>query len=197
MIKRILASILALSLYACAQTQQPDVKQVNIRETVHILAADGGNGSGVMISPGVMLTARHVADKITEGLDLYVEPQHIKASVIRVSRDHDIALVSVPGIGCPCAKLAKEAPKIDDPISIIGYPLNKTIGAQIKTNGEYQAKTEDKYVTTAPTYFGNSGGGLFFNGKLIGILVEGHQEANHIGRSVALPYLKEFLKTEG
>ena len=148
-----------LSLTACTESA---------RGYVRLIGADMGNGSAVVLSPGVLLTAKHVAEAAPE---LFIEPQHIKVKVLRVSKDHDLALVSAPGVECPCVELAPYAPSIDDEVTIVGFPLNGTVKTQIVTKGTLQGILENSYVTTAPATFGNSGGGLFVNNKLVGILV--------------------------
>lgn len=194
LLKYVLASILlAVFLAGC---QDP-------RGTVRKVTADvDGNGSAVVLKPGLLLTAKHVA---TVSEHLYIEPEHIQAKVLRVSNDHDLALLEAPGIKCPCAALAESEPSRDNKVAIIGYPLGSSVEMQVRTEGLLQGTILDKYVTSAPGTYGNSGGGLFVGEYLIGIVVEGILQpgmtafgplavpANYLMRSIKLSVIKEFV----
>lgn len=141
---------------------------VDVRGPVRLIVnTTGGNGSVVVLKPGVVLTAKHVSGS---GGDLYIEPEHIKATLIRESLKSDLAILSAPGIGCPCAAVASFGPKVDDTVVVVGFPLNPMVQVQVLTEGKIHGVTERGYVTTASATFGNSGGGVFFGGKLVGIL---------------------------
>lgn len=143
----------------------------NIRSSVHLIEKDGGNGSGVMIQPFLMLTAAHV---VGDGLNLTVGPNKLPAKLLYIDKDVDIALLHV-AVDCPCAPLANP-PEIGEKVLLVGFPIHEHIHLQIVTEGTVQGLWERKLMTTAPAAGGNSGGGVFVyqdgEWRLAGILIQ-------------------------
>lgn len=112
--------------------------------------------SGVMIEEGLMLTAAHCDTGAYE--------------VVKKDSFNDLMLIKV-NMACPCAPLAKDIKK-DDIVRAVGYPLDRS--SQFLTEGRVQDSVVFEYpqymVHSAPTIFGNSGGGVFNErGELVGI----------------------------
>jgi S1-C subfamily serine protease len=116
--------------------------------------------SGVMIAPGVLLTAAHCFSQVDTPME----------EVIKMDRDVDLMLVKAPQLDCPCAPIAKTS-AVDDIIHAVGFPL--MTGVQVLTSGRIQEVDMQKtgfMMISAPIIFGNSGGGIFnSDGELIGI----------------------------
>ncbi|MDP3939630.1 MAG: serine protease [Deltaproteobacteria bacterium] len=150
---------------------------VNLRDTVHIVtivAPDGtvvGNGSGVMVAPRLMLTAAHVSGIGDRTLRVGIE--QAPAKVIKVDVLADIALLQV-ALGCPCAPVAWVNPQVDAEAIAIGHPSFNHAATQILTTGRIQGyvPSDRRLMFSAPISGGNSGGGLFVDGELVGIVVE-------------------------
>lgn len=124
------------------------------RSVVHMVSnTKGGHGSGVMIAHNLMLTAFHVSGP--EGKDLTVNGKPVK--VLKFDSDLDVALLEVEQ-GCPCIPITSDVPAPDSEVLAVGFPLS--VG-QVATIGHAQGVVDKILISTAPTIFGNSGGGLF------------------------------------
>lgn len=123
---------------------------------IFLKIGDSGNCSGVIVGKDTVLTAGHcvVGEQITVG--------DVPAKVLKVDKEKDLALLTVPGISCPCAPIEVKNLQIDSPIVTIGFPLG---GPQIATEGRVQTTWVDEMpiyeVITSPVSYGNSGGGVF------------------------------------
>lgn len=202
----------AFLLWACVAAALPaKVTDLQLqRETVMITAggpsiADGaiGGGSGSYIGDGLILTARHVV--ITEPLDpqsdrrdnLWVttyDGQHVKASIAFVSEDTDFAILRVPALKEPVARLSCSSPQTGEAVKAVGNPL-LLINWAVSPGSVVSTKAWDTNVievlsgghfdldsagwktivgATTPVLPGNSGGPIFdAAGDQIGILVAG------------------------
>jgi S1-C subfamily serine protease len=175
-----------------------------IRAATRLLYVPGlGNGSGVMIAPGRMLTAAHVA-KINEQVPLLLNGKPIK--VLKIDEDIDIALLEVDE-ACPCVSLTDKLPAVDQVAYIVGFPLHSEEMPQYLTEGRIQGTTTkyNRTLTSVPAAPGNSGGGLFVyedgKWKLAGILVSVSGMGNmfglimvfHMSHSVDIESIKKFL----
>lgn len=172
------------------------------RSTVHVIQVGEGNGSGVMIEQFLMLTAAHV---VGNGKDVTVGPRKLPAKLLYIDRANDIALLHV-AIACPCAPIATP-PAVDDPVVIIGFPINQHVHVQMATEGLIQGRWDNRLTMSANAAGGNSGGGVFVyqegQWKLAGILVEvagwcmgGMMcfPVTHISRAVATETMTQFLR---
>lgn len=151
--------------------------------------------SGVMVAPGVLLTAAHCFSPSDTPLD----------EVIKMDKDVDLMLVKAPQLDCPCAPIAKTS-AVDDIVHAVGFPLMS--GVQVLTSGRIQSLTLEKpgfMMISAPVIFGNSGGGIFnSDGELVGIASSVAVYAvgfdgiphivPHMGSATNLETIKEFLE---
>ena len=159
-----------------------EASEAKARATVVMLRGPTGNGSGVVLAPGVIVTAKHVAT--TGDLCVVTGSECTPATLAWASDVDDIAVMRADVV-CPCAsKIA--APKIDEKVLVIGYPYGNELNAQVLTRGEYQggATVEgfEYELTTASAASGNSGGGVFVvrDGEvyLVGVLTNASTEGD-------------------
>ncbi len=116
----------------------------------------GGGGSGVLIKPGLILTALHVVEPwkfVLPGWEGVVErfavrpeydvlevqfpgQQPLKASVVAVSAEHDLAILQVQQTGASAVPLGQTNAevKVTDEIAVLGYPGNL---------GQYQVQVQN------------------------------------------------------
>lgn len=216
MFKTITAVFAAIALLFGAAVVWPTKAQekgrpyTDIRTVVRpILAGEEGrfgNGSGVMIAPGRMLTAHHVAVQAEVFGDQFtVEGKPVK--VLREDEQIDIALLEVQA-SCPCATLVEALAVIDEPVALVGYPKSRSVHVQVVTRGEVQGYYEHRMVVTAPGALGVSGGGVFVkqDGRwlLAGIVVELSSQCSmpnicspiaHLTHAVDAKTIRTFLGT--
>lgn len=149
----------------------------------------GGHGSGVYIGDGYVLTAAHVAEGADKDGTVQVNRPRSDsdswndswtAEVLWTDKRQDFALLKLRAImdesGVPAAVVSCEPLKMQQPVTIVGWPLSL---GRIQSRG-YVASKEDKqpphwahaYVVVAPVTFGNSGGPVYDDaGKVVGLAV--------------------------
>lgn len=197
--------LLVLLALVLGCSTEPDVSDV--RAQVRKLAVGGGAGSGVVIAPGFVLTAQHVAINP----DLVLRAKGPKGKVLGLGDNDkvDLGLLYFPSrvAQCPCAKLAEFDALPDEPVYIVGYPLGIT---QTLTRGTSQGVVQQVVIpgmwgmqtvlgprlvfdaTIAP---GNSGGGAFVyrdgEFQLVGIVVE---MAGGVGLAIPVSVVRKFLQ---
>lgn len=149
-------------------------------ETVEIVA-DGGHGSGVLIGPDTILTARHVAVavadkdhavrvKLADGTEVFGHVVSVGAPETE-NRDDDEATIKldkpVPG---PYAHIACKPLAVGDRLHSLGYP--GPLGISV-TEGSVASDVPYKSVLTPTdlTIFPGMSGGPVFNdeGELVGL----------------------------
>jgi len=140
--------------------------------TVHRVLLPDGSGSAVAIRAGTAVVAAHV---VVDGIeDMTIKGYEAESiEYVDFSDKVDLAIVSVPGLLCPCAELARTSPFYLEEVLSVGYPLG--MGIKVTTEGRYQGDLNDeRHLFTAPGIFGNSGGGIFNEeGALVAILTGG------------------------
>jgi hypothetical protein len=166
------------------------------RAQVRFLENDSGQFcSSVVVAPGVLVTAGHCA-KMSVDTPLAIAGKPIKVLRFEDSWSNDLA-VAHADVACPCAKLAAEPARQDEPVIIVGFPMNPDVKAQTVHPALAQGLSpHGTRVVTVGSAPGNSGGGMFVfrdgEWQLAGILVHGLRGAQ-ISFAMDLPALKEFL----
>jgi hypothetical protein len=162
----------AVVVAACALVFAPAPRTT----VLPLYGAGDANAScgGVMVAPMRLLTAAHC---VSDGAKMEAGPNHMPLKILRLDAAKDLALAAV-AIDCPCAPIATDVVEVDEPVLVIGYPLNDTLEVQVATEGRAQGyaslgSSRSRLRTTAPVMPGNSGGGLFvrrrFHWELAGI----------------------------
>jgi len=113
--------------------------------------------SAVVTAPGVALTAKHctvLPDILVDGLAATVARQH---------PIEDVAELSVPGLGCPCAPVGAIRPMLDETLLGVGYLYGSI---PVTARGDYLGQVaspegEHYGFATINVGPGMSGGGVF------------------------------------
>lgn len=120
-------------------------------------------GSAVIVAPGVLVTANHVAKHIK--VVLY-KNKFVPVTVTYVDKINDVAVLQAVGIECPCVSVQKQLPSTDEEVVKVGFGLFPDVGVQNVTNGNYQGMSINSegmyfFLFTANAAPGDSGGGVF------------------------------------
>lgn len=189
-----LAVLVVAACSGCAPTTmvvvQPPANvgvQVGLQHTVFLSHL---GCTGVAIGGHNAVTAKHCVE------DLSVGTETIDGTLIWVSPDKDIAVLSVPTLDAPVP--VTRDPRLGEHLYAIGYPLQLPTRTQelTVTDGVFAGPTnEDREGRfTAPIYYGNSGGGVWGDdGALLGISVNGFLSMpghNYMVFSVDIPVLE-------
>lgn len=151
--------------------RSPVFEYVKPRSVVLILDSENGQGSGVVIAKGRILTARHVIEKEAK-LAIYLN-QRLPTKVLKQDEGLDLALLEAD-VDCPCANIYYSTPVTDGQAVVIGYPIFTYIGLKMANPGSIQGINGNSLYVTASVIPGMSGGGVFVpNGDhwdLVGIV---------------------------
>lgn len=158
--------ILALVLFlcACAAVDPSSVYRKTLSSTVKI-EDDSGLGSGVIINPHCVLTAKHVATKDRQQTIQTQDGKVYYVVAYFLSEYSDVAVVCVAEtFTAEPVHIRTNMPPQYAAVFVLGNPLGID---NVLTTGHYQGT--DGF--TAPIAWGNSGGGVFDEaGSLIGIV---------------------------
>lgn len=161
-----------------------------------------GQGSGTIVHPdGFIITNRHVVmlNNNTIAKDAYVtltDRRELKAKVLGVDDNTDIALLKVDERNLPCAHFCdSDKVRVGDAVFAIGNPLG--VGLSV-TSGIVSAlgrspglnSVEDFIQTDAAINPGNSGGPLIdFEGRIIGMnsAIRTQGQGGNIGIGYSIP----------
>lgn len=113
--------------------------------------------SAVVIDRDVALTAKHCAQVTGLMVD------NLPAVVVAVHALEDVAILSVPGLACPCVQISAMRPALDERIVLVGYLYGDI---KVTSQGEYLGPVVTPEgihygVVMAMSGPGMSGGGVF------------------------------------
>ncbi len=145
-----------------------------LMDTVVLIRDITGHGSGVMISPTLVLTNKHVS----RGGAMVIEFRDGKTTLGKLlwkAEHNDLALFEVDRQDRPTAAIACRAPKPGEPIMAIGHPIQAR-WAVSHGYGSSDVELPSPYGPVLPIdveiYPGNSGGPIFDkDGNIIGLAV--------------------------
>lgn len=174
-----------------------EIFALNNEKTVIVSRNDGGHGSGVIVSGGLILTNEHVIDGARQ-LEIILSDGNVKSveGVVISDENKDLALVKTDetlNIDPVVINDSYDAVVGDDVVAI-GSPsgfqntLSNGIISGIRT------KDSTKLIqTTATISFGNSGGGLFDQyGELIGINTWVYGDEGNLNFAVDISEFEEW-----
>ena len=173
-----------------------------------------GFGSGFVISPdGLLLTAAHVVEGAGElQVRLGGQNDSVGAKVLRISRQHDVALLSIekPAAGdAPCLMLQTTPPVAGTDVYAIGSPASEELAFSLSrgiVSGLRRVQSVPLIQTDASLSPGNSGGPLLdgqarvlgvVSRKIAGEAVEGLGFGVEIEAALAALKLQPGAATSG
>ena len=142
-----------------------------------VVEVEGGHGSGVLISPdGLVLTAAHVV-RSTQVADVRLQDgARLKAALIRIDPEADVALLKLPATSSPtsCLALRQTAVGTGEEIYAVGAPLDRSLAFSLTrgiVSGTREVRGATLLQTDASVNAGNSGGPLVDgSGRAVGIV---------------------------
>ena len=172
--------------------------------SVVIVKAGSGTGTGFYVTPEIILTAYHVVEKSSlVQLEFYNGRQNsgrIIAHDIRL----DLALIKADAVGIPLDIFSGNI-RLGSTVEAIGHPqgLSFTITRGIVSSLRKQASIYTKgsakvefVQSDTPVSPGNSGGPLFLGNKVIGVVDFGNVEkySQNLNFSVSFNEVRNFLR---
>jgi len=150
-----------------------------------------GQGSGVSVAPGLVVTNHHVVDGV-DRLVLVHQGRRSEAHVVLHDAEHDIALVrhDLPDLDHVAHRDTGES-HLGEEILTAGFPLAQVLGDDLKlTYGDVSGLRGGGDVTriqfTAPIASGSSGGALLdMSGRLVGLVSAALSHSAFSGHGVA------------
>lgn len=136
-----------------------------------------GQGSAVVISPdGYLLTAAHVVGKANNVVVRRKDGREVKARVVRLDTDADVALlhVATPGFFASCLGVSDQAVDVGRDVYAIGAPAGEELSFSISrgiVSGVRTIAGRSYLQTDASINPGNSGGPLLDSGgRVLGVV---------------------------
>ena len=144
-----------------------------------------GWGSGFFVDEGIVITNKHVIDEskyfrifatkddFSVDLECYKD---ITLSDVKINLDNDVAYIRVY-VNCEhgIVQFANNDPPKGQKIGIIGYPNKGTVSDSMKlsiSTGSITGETDQGWLSTdAYIHFGNSGGPVVENDRVVGVAV--------------------------
>lgn len=164
-----------------------------------------GSGSGLLIENNLILTNAHVAANATFiEIQRHGETKRHEAEIVYISHESDLAILRTkdPEIyaNIPPLQLG-ELPKMQQQVEVYGFPIG---GATLSvTRGVVSRIEKQDYVHTgenliavqvdAAINFGNSGGPVISDGKVVGVAMMSGFLTENIGYMIPTPIIKHVL----
>jgi len=168
----------------------------SVRGSVVHIRADGGQGSGVCVLPGIVITARHVTDGYRGPYEITFQNGEIyQSDIVWEDAGNDVSYLRFeqdPNHFIEYPTLQQTLPRVGDRVVVFGSPLgydffNTASPGYVTAIERSLHDVLDEYSTerrflwldmiqmNAPSYPGNSGGPVFNeDGEVVGILVAGY-----------------------
>lgn len=164
-----------------------------ISPSIVYIETELGSGSGVAISPVLILTNQHVIEGATN-IKIFSEKYSYFGNIVTADQEKDTCILRVktPSFLPVSGTRRYKDLEIGETVYTLGNPkgLTKTISDGL-ISGKRVVEGQNMIQITAPITYGSSGGGLFDGtGNLIGITTGGFDEGN---LNFAIP-IEEFMK---
>lgn len=165
-----------------------------------------GSGSGLIIDGGMILTNAHVsADATFIEVQRHGETKRYEAEVVYISHEADLALLRTKDkdIYKNVKPLELGAlPNTQEQVEVYGFPiggntLSVTRGVVSRIEKQNYAHTGENLIAVqvdAAINFGNSGGPVIADGKVVGVAMQSGFFTENIGYMIPTPIIRHFLK---
>lgn len=171
---RFLAAFIAVFfMSACISIPTRDAYDQMLNQTVLLIGEYGGNGTGVVVGDGLIVTAKHVARRSLKAE--YYSGSQAETKLIRKSEHADLALLGADTTGQPIAAINCDAVQIGEPLIAVGSPMGSRwvvthgrVGSLRRVSGDNDP--DNYFLADLAINPGNSGGPVFNSDfELVGI----------------------------
>lgn len=165
-----------------------------------------GSGSGLIIKGGLILTNAHVAaDSTFLEVQRHGETKRYEAEVVYISHEADLALLRTKekNIFNEVKPLELgDLPQTQQEVEVYGFPIGGTTlsitrGVVSRIEKQNYAHTDENLIAVqidAAINFGNSGGPVISDGKVVGVAMQSGFFTENIGYMIPTPIIQHFLK---
>jgi len=165
----------------------------------------GITGSGCIIKGKKILTNAHVvSDETFVQVRRYGRSRKVRARVVEVSHDADLALLEVDDDSFFEGIRPLELGRLPEPqqeVMVYGFPLG---GDTLSVTKGVVSRIEHRTYVHSSCYLlagqidaainpGNSGGPVIVDGKVAGVVMQGVPQADNIGYMVPVPVIRHFM----
>lgn len=164
-----------------------------------------GSGSGLIIKDNLILTNAHVAaDATFLEVQRHGETKRHEAEVVYISHASDLALLRTkdPNVYKDITPLELgDLPKTQAPVEVYGFPiggntLSVTRGVVSRIEKQNYAHTGENLIAIqvdAAINYGNSGGPVISDGKVVGVAMQSGILTENIGYMIPTPIVNHVL----
>ncbi|MEM7081884.1 MAG: serine protease [Pseudomonadota bacterium] len=172
--------------HAHIDCRSPDYETLDAIVRVASITTNGGDGSGVVVAPNVVLTAAHVLEGASVGL-VYIGNHYKEATVLGRDAYSDLALLMVGTENLQPIQISDRGLVTNESVWAVGFPLALD---QSTTKGQFYRYRNGGLLTSAGIDAGSSGGGLLHcergTFKLAG-MIRSYLARVRQGEAVAIP----------
>ena len=128
-------------------------------------------GAGFYIESNLVVTARHVVDSCTRASIENNNHQSSKGTVVIKKTDLDIAFIKTDKTISPLVTVDRTSHKVGETVSIVGAPIDGLVLSSGKVKEFNHSLAGYRLTLDIPADHGNSGGPVFSERGLIGVIV--------------------------
>jgi serine protease Do len=182
-------------------TPAPEQAVRAVLDATVLVTTNRGNGSGVILGPGGVVTSHHVVEGASRVTVRFPDRRSAPAQVVRTDRRRDLALLAVETVEAPAPLEEQEGLQPGAPLFGAGFSLSTVIGSSAATvtrgvySGSWRSPDGVRFVQTdAALNPGNSGGPLVdAQGRVVGVVSFGVSRAVGLNYAVAAEEVRAFL----
>lgn len=166
---------------------------------VRVFAGDRGQGSGVVIDSGSVITNCHVTRDATE-IRVKAGAQALPAKVAVADESLDLCSLDVPRLDAPAVAMGTiEGLRTGQRVYAIGAPMGLELTLSEGIVSALREMDSGKVIqTTAPVSPGSSGGGLFTaDGQLVGIVTFQHRFGQNLNFALPADWIASMRNRKG
>jgi S1-C subfamily serine protease len=164
-----------------------------------------GSGSGLIIADNLILTNAHVASDATFlEIQRHSETKRYEAEVVYISHESDLAILRTKEASAYKDVTPLELgdlPKMQQSVEVYGFPiggntLSVTRGVVSRIEKQNYVHTGENLIAVqvdAAINFGNSGGPVISDGKVVGVAMQSGFLTENIGYMIPTPIIRHVL----